>query len=115
MFIMTYQVRVTRDTSNCLQCEFSIYDVDNLSPVFRRFSPRIQQCIQQGYSINTQFPPKPYIVNYVTRRQVQTPVELQTEVREDFTITGKALVALVRGPNMVSRHEIGMSTQVIKG
>ena len=109
---MTYQVRVTRDTSNCLQCEFSIYDVDNLSSVFRRFSPRIQQCIQQGYSINTQFPPKPYIVNYVTRRQVQTPVELQTEVREDFTITGKALV---RSPNMVSRHEIGMSTQVIKG
>ena len=75
--------------------------------MFRRFSPRIQQSIQ-GYSINinTQFPPKPYIVNYVTRRQVQTPVELQTEVREDFTITGKALV---------SRREIETSMQVIKG
>ena len=81
--------------------------------MFRRFSPRIQQSIQ-GYSINinTQFPPKPYIVNYVTRRQVQTPVELQTEVREDFTITGKALVWRL---NIVSRCEIETLMQVIKG
>ena len=95
-------LHVTHPT-DCNVMKFSIYDVDNLSLVFRRFSPRIQQSIQ-GYSINitTQFPPKPYIVNYVTRRQVQTPVELQTEVREDFTITGKALVWRI---NMVSRRD----------